>query len=1282
MSFLTRLFGKGKKKINLQVTEVGEEKPEPKPEGTGTTLRKPVEAPASPEKKEGPELTALEMAQRKDWKIKSLPEWKPGDVILGTYEVEDVISGGMGHVYIANHNKWNVKLAIKSPNEMMLSDRDFFARILREANSWTELGLHPNIAYCYYVRNIEDIPHIVVEYVDGGNLRQWIEDGKCIDYRTNLDLAIQFCHGMEYAHSKGMIHRDIKPENVLMTKDGTLKITDFGLVRSQGPGTGDRRSSSRDQESGVRSEEEGRKTVDHGLTTVGTFMGTPGYISPEQAESAHHVDERADIFSFGVCLYEMFCGNKPYDITYGPRQEPPNPNELSRDEDFPNDIGRVLTMSVQWDPSARYKNFKDIRQELARIYADLYGEQSTYAEFELLDLEADGLNNRGVSFFDLGRKEDAHICWVNALETNQAHIDATYNLSLIQWRDGLIDDQEVLSRLENTGNNPSTDKEKLAKLKAFIQAERLNLDAARDVLKELPGSYDDLFSGETIGNIRTRIMEGYSGYHSSSFTPDSRYVVSVDHSNTPWMWEIETGKCVRTLEGHTQSIRRISICPDGKYAVSGSDDKTIKVWNLENGRCVHTLSGSTGLLVYTIAISPDGRYVVVGYFKNFQMWELQTGKFLHTLEGHTDFTESFVFSPDSRLAVSGSKDNTLRVWELATGQCVHILEGHSHQVNSVAITPDGRYAVSGSWDDTLRMWELATGQCVHTLEGHSGGVNLVAITPDSRYAVSGSLDQTLRMWELVTGQCLRTMEGHTVGVTSLSLTPDGRYAVSGSEDRTYRLWELDTGRCVRTLKGQDRGYTVSFSPNGRYAVSKNSYETLRVLEFESGPFYQSQLVVSSPKGFEQRQKDNKHFINAVRKAKELYKSGDFAISFEILYRAWEKMSFIGDNMIEGVYSKLILKGRPKGLIYFFQKKILEGHTKRVETVCLTPDGRCAVSGSWDQTLRVWDIETGLCLRIFEGHKEGHRHAWVESVALTPDGRYAVSGCMGDSLRVWDIETGLCLRTLEGHNSGIGKLSITPDGRYAVSGNNDQTVRVWELETGRCVKTLEGHTAQVRKVAVSPDGRKAVSCSFDNTIRVWELETGRCLHTMEGHTGYVYTVSLSPDGQYAVSGSGDKTIRLWDLKTGQCLRILEGHNSGIWELSITPDGRYAVSGTDNRPARHRVWNLETGECMRTLEGQKWSMAICFSPDGRKVLSGYGNTLRIWKLFWNFEFPAPVDFDEGVRPYLEIFLTLRNGKWTEDDFNKLIDELATQRGYGWVRPEGIRRELAKMTAEYKD
>ena len=148
MSFLTKLFGKPKKELIDTGNEPGKKELPPESGPTGTVLRDQTEPTRATEKKPGPEVTAPEIAEKQQWEVKTLPVWQNGDVILDTYEVEEVISGGMGHVYIANHKNWNVKLAIKSPNEMMLSEKDLFARILREANSWTELGLHPNIAYC------------------------------------------------------------------------------------------------------------------------------------------------------------------------------------------------------------------------------------------------------------------------------------------------------------------------------------------------------------------------------------------------------------------------------------------------------------------------------------------------------------------------------------------------------------------------------------------------------------------------------------------------------------------------------------------------------------------------------------------------------------------------------------------------------------------------------------------------------------------------------------------------------------------------------------------------------------------------------------------------------------------------------------------------------------------------------------------------------------------------------------------------------------------------------
>jgi WD40 repeat protein/serine/threonine protein kinase len=1053
MSFLTRLFGKGKKKINLPVTSVGEQKPEPKPEGTGTTLRKPAEVSALPEKKEAPELTALEMAKRQDWEVKTLPAWKPGDVILDTYEVEDVISGGMGHVYIANHNKWKVKLAIKSPNEMMLSDRDFFARILREANSWIELGLHPNIAYCYYVRNIEDIPHIVVEYVDGGNLRQWIEDGKCIDYRTNLDLAIQFCQGMEFAHSKGMIHRDIKPENILMTKDGSLKITDFGLVRSQGSplsfATG--QAEGGDQDSGVGSQEGAERAEQGGLTTIGTHMGTEGYMSPEQAENPRDVDERTDIFAFGVCLYEMFCGDKPYQVTYGKREAPPDPVTLSGDKDFPKELKELLTRCVEQEKVSRYNAFSEIRQNLCYIYKGLFGGKSPYEEMEQVDLEADGLNNRGLSYLELGKKEQAVSCFEEALQKNETHPEAVFNKALIQWRAGEITDIEVLKRLDNCGNNPEIEKEKLAEMKAFIHEERFNPEAAKKALKEYPGRYDALFFGRDtsqIGAIRT--MEGHTnGVYSVAITPDGRYAVSGNGDKTLSMWELETGECIRTMEGHTAQVTSVAITPDGQYAVSGSR-RTLMLWHLETGRSIHTMNGHTDT-VFSVAITSDSRYAVSASFDNtLRVWDLEMGQCIRTMEGHTGVVNSVAITQDGRYAVSGSSDNTLRMWDLETDRCIRIMEGHTNMVKSISLTQDGRYAVSGSWgyggqDNTLTVWELG-------LQKAYRSQYMLSIPKDfkKRQEEEVILDRAVTQAEELyekrnykgsysilydawkgTAFCNREvitrlyadiikkgrivglsfcyeiglLKGHTSEVSSVALTTDSLYAISGSRDKTLRMWDLETGRSISTMEGHTAQVTsVAITPDGRYAVSGSWDNTLKAWELKTG---------------------------------------------QCICNMW-------------------------------------GHTQPVHSVAITSDGQFAVSGGGgyggqDNTLKVWELKTGRSISTMEGHKTG-----VNSVAITPDGRYAVSGSNDHTLRVWVLEEGRSISTLEGHTKSVNSVAITPDGRYAVSGSEDNTLKVWELKTGRFINTMEGHADRVNSVAITPDGRYAVSGSWDNTLRVWSF----------------------------------------------------------------------------------------------------------------------------------------------------------------------------------------------------
>ncbi len=286
---------------------------------------------------------------------------------------------------------------------------------------------------------------------------------------------------------------------------------------------------------------------------------------------------------------------------------------------------------------------------------------------------------------------------------------------------------------------------------------------------------------------------------------------------------------------------------------------------------------------------------------------------------------------------------------------------------------------------------------------------------------------------------------------------------------------------------------------------------------------------------------------------------------------------------------------------------LEGHTRPVDGVAVTPDGRYVISGSSDRTVKIWDIESGQLLRSLRGHT-----APVRAVAVTPDGRYVISSSSDRTVKIWSLETGQLLRGLEGHTAPVRAVVVTPDGHYVISGSSDRIVKIWDLETGRLLRSLEGHAGWVRAVAVTPDGRYVVSGSSDNTVRVWDLETGRLLYSLEGHAREVRAVAVTPDGRYVVSGADDNTVKIWDLETGRSLRSLEGHTRDVNMVVVSLDGRYAVSGSSDRTVK--VWDLETGRLLRSFEDHTAPVnAVALSPDGKRVVSGSRDgTVKIWNL----------------------------------------------------------------------
>ena len=278
-------------------------------------------------------------------------------------------------------------------------------------------------------------------------------------------------------------------------------------------------------------------------------------------------------------------------------------------------------------------------------------------------------------------------------------------------------------------------------------------------------------------------------------------------------------------------------------------------------------------------------------------------------------------------------------------------------------------------------------------------------------------------------------------------------------------------------------------------------------------------------------------------------------------------------------------------------KLLKGHEDHVIT-CLEFCGSKIVSGSDDNTLKVWSALTGKCLRTLFGHTGG---VWASQMA----DNIIISGSTDRTLKVWNAETGQCIHTLYGHTSTVRCMHLHE--KKVVSGSRDATLRVWDIDTGQCLHVLMGHVAAVR--CVQYDGRRVVSGAYDYTVKVWDPETEACLHSLQGHTNRVY--SLQFDGTHIVSGSLDTSIRVWDVETGTCLHTLIGHQSLTSGMELKEN--ILVSG--NADSTVKVWDIRTGRCLQTLQGpnRHQSAVTCLQFSKKFVItSSDDGTVKIWDL----------------------------------------------------------------------